>query len=336
MIFRKFTAIFIVVLTLFITYLNYSTVEAVHTLHNIYRELYYIPVLLGAVTYGLLGALLSYALVFSLYLPYVITTWPGSILNETNRLLPLLMQGIFAFIAGYLVDRERKHRIQSERDRSLAEIGRIATVIVHDLKNPLIAISGFAKRIKESRGNADKAVDVIINSAAQMEKIVASVLDFARPLRLERQLIDVREIVQHAEDSCKIKAEQKEVILSLDLPLHPVDAIIDSFHFERALENLVMNAIEASGRNQSVSIIMAQLKNKLTIKIMDNGSGMDDETLANVFVPFYTKKNGGTGLGMPIAKKIIEGHKGTIRIDSKTGQGTSITVELPYDREGGN
>jgi signal transduction histidine kinase len=133
-----------------------------------------------------------------------------------------------------------------------------------------------------------------------------------------------------------MKAEQKDVILSLDLPPHPVDTSIDGFHFERALENLVMNAIEASGRNQSVSIIMADLKNMMIIKISDNGPGMDAETIANAFVPFYTKKNGGTGLGMPIAKKIIEGHKGTIRIDSKAGQGTSITIELPFDADAKN
>ncbi len=336
MAFKKLTAVFIIMLTLFITYLHYSTAVAVHTLHNIYRELYYIPVLLGALAYGIAGALLAYLLVFILYLPYVIATWPGSILNETNRLLPLLIQGVFAFIAGYLVDRERRQRMQSERDRSLAEIGRIATVIVHDLKNPLIAISGFAKRLKEGRGHAGKAVDVIINSTAQMEMIVASVLDFARPLRLEIKRMDVREIVQRAGESCRIKAEQKEVILSLDLPTHPVSTSIDAFHFERALENLVTNAIEASGRNQNVSIAVAELKSTTIITITDKGSGMDAETLENVFVPFYTKKNDGTGLGMPIAKKIIEGHKGTIHIDSKTGQGTSITIEVPCDPEAKN
>ncbi len=332
---KKYTAILIVVFTLFITYLHYSTAVTVHALHNIYRELYYIPVLVGALAYGLTGALLSYALVFVLYLPYVIMTWPGSILNETNRLLPLLMQGLFAFIAGYLVDRERKQRIQAERDRNLADVGRIATVIVHDLKNHLIAISGFARRIKEGKGKTDAAAEVIMNSAEQMEKIVASVLDFARPLRLELTRSDVRDIVERAGDACRLKAEQKDVILSIDLPPEPVSRSIDGFHFERALVNLITNAIEASGGNQGVSIIMTADKKMLTIKITDNGSGMDDETLANVFIPFYTKKRGGTGLGMPIAKKIIEGHQGNIRINSKVGQGTVVTIELSYDAEAG-
>jgi two-component system sensor histidine kinase HydH len=336
MIVRKFTAIFIVVLILFITYLHYSSAPAVQTLHNIYRELYYLPVLLGALAYGLAGALLSYSLVFILYLPYVIMTWPGSILSETNRLLPLLMQCLFAFIAGYLVDRERQQRIRSERDRYLADIGRIATVIVHDLKNPLIAISGFAKRMKDGKGNTDKALEVIIDSAAQMEKTVVSVLDFARPLSLELKRMDIRENVKRAGDVCRIKAEQKNVVLSLDLPQEPVKRSIDSFHFERALVNLIANAIEASGGGQRVSVIMTAHKKKVTITITDNGPGMDAETLESAFIPFYTKKRGGTGLGVPIAKKIIEGHQGNIRIDSKKGEGTVVMVELPYDAKTGS
>ncbi len=331
---RKFTAVVIVVLTLCVTYLHYSTVVAVHTLHNIYRELYYIPVLLGALAYGLAGALLSYLLVFALYLPYVIATWPGSVLDETNRLLPLLLQGLFAFIAGYLVDREKKQRAQLEQDRYLADIGRIATVIVHDLKNPLTAIAGFAKRIKDGKGNTDKAAEVIIDSAERMEKIVASVLEFARPLQLEPKRLDIREVVRRAGDSCRMKAEQKDVLLSIDLPQEPVDTSIDSFHLERAMVNLVTNAIEASDRNQSVSIVLAADKKVITIKIRDRGPGMDRETLESVFIPFYTKKRGGTGLGMPIAKKIIEAHRGNIRIDSKAGQGTEVTIELSYEAEG--
>jgi two-component system, NtrC family, sensor histidine kinase HydH len=316
-----------------ITYLHYSTLSAMLTLHNIYRELYYIPVLIGALAYGLAGALLSYLLIFCLYLPYVIMTWPGSLLNETNRLLPLLLQGLFAVMAGYLVDRDRKQRTQLERDRFLVDVGRIATVIVHDLKNPLIAIEGFARRIKEGRGNTDTAVQVILNATAKMQKIVASVLDFSRPLQLDRKQADLRDIVKNAEESCRIKSEQGEVILSAEVPSVPVYTSIDSFHLERALINLITNAIEASGKKQMVSILLSAGKSMATIIIMDKGSGMDKSILENIFVPFYTKKRGGTGLGMPIVKKIIEGHQGEIHISSKSGRGTDVVIDLPLNNE---
>ncbi|HUI45403.1 MAG TPA: HAMP domain-containing sensor histidine kinase [Nitrospirota bacterium] len=328
---KKYASVFIVVLVGCITYLQYSTISPVRTLHNIYRELYYIPVFIGALTYGLAGALLSYLLIFCLYLPYVIMTWPGSLLNETNRLLPLLLQGLFAAMAGYLVDRDRKHRTQLERDRYLADVGRIATVIVHDLKNPLIAIEGFARRIKEGRGNTDTAAQVILNSSSKMQKIVTSVLDFSRPLQLDLKQADLRNIVKNAEESCRIKSEQREVILSADLPSVPICTGVDSFHLERALVNLIANAIEASGKEQRVSILLSAGNTMATIVITDKGLGMDKKILENIFVPFYTKKRDGTGLGMPIAKKIIEGHQGEIHIRSKPGRGTEVVIELPLD-----
>ncbi len=329
---KKYPAIFIVLLIGCITFLHYSTLSVMLTLHNIYRELYYIPVFIGALTYGLAGALLSYLLIFCLYLPYVIVTWPGSLLNETNRLLPLLLQGLFAVMAGYLVDRDRKQRAQLERDRYLVDVGRIATVIVHDLKNPLIAIEGFARRIKEGRGNTDAAAQVILNSASKMQKIVASVLDFSRPLQLDRKQADLRDIVKNAEELCRIKSEEREVTLSAELPSVPIYASIDSFHLERALVNLITNAMEASGKEQQVSIFLKADNTVATIVITDKGSGMDKKTLENIFVPFYTKKRDGTGLGMPIAKKIIEGHQGKIHINSKPGRGTEVVIELPFEK----
>ena len=260
-------------------------------------------------------------------------TWPGSLFNEANRLLPLLLQGLFAIMAGYLVDRDRKNSSQLERERYLAEIGRIATVIVHDLKNPLIAIEGFARRIKEGRGKTDTSAQVILNSAEQMQKIITSVLDFSRPLQLNPGEVDLRDIVKHAAEMCRIKAEQREVTLSVCLPSVPTYGSIDSFHLVRALVNLITNAIEASAKDQEVSILLETGNTMTMITVADKGSGMEKKTLENVFVPFYSNKRDGTGLGMPIAKKIIEGHRGTISISSKPGQGTEAVIRLPLDRK---
>ena len=233
-----------------------------------------------------------------------------------------------AFIAGYLVDREKTQRTQLEKNRHLAEIGRIAAVIVHDLKNPLIVIFGFAERIRIGKGKTDTAVEVIIDSAEKMQKIVNGVLDFAGPIQLERKEEDIRNIVRRGVDSCRMKAEQRGVVVSTDLPPAPVNMSVDSFHLERALVNLIANAIEASARDQSVVLNITSKKRLITIRIKDQGSGMDRATLENVFTPFYTKKRGGSGLGMPIAKKVIEGHEGKIEISSKPGQGTEVTIEL--------
>jgi signal transduction histidine kinase len=327
---KYFSGIAIAALILFITYLHYSTAHGILPLHGIYRELYFIPLLFGALRFGLKGTLITYLLITVLYVPYIFMSWTGVFISELNRLLDILILGLFAFLAGFLIDRDRMHREQLQRDHYLANIGQVATTIVHDLKNPLVTILGFARRIKEGKGKTDTAVQEIIDSAENMQKIVHDVLDFAKPLQLELKEDDIKNVIKRAYEFCKVKAEGQGVTISTNLPSKPVNVAVDSFHLERAIANLITNAIEASHKGQNIMVDVIPEKYYLAIRIKDEGSGMDKETLENIFIPFYSKKSGGTGLGMPIAKKIIEGHQGRIYVDSKPGRGTEITMRLPY------
>ena len=319
--------------TLLIGYLHYSTSPENYILHEIQTQLHYIPLLLAALVFGLRGAVLTFAALTVVYLPYFFIIWKYPFFS-TNRLLLILLSGFFAFVvaclAGFLVDRERRHREQSEKNRYLAGIGRVATTIVHDLKNPLLTILGFTKRIRDGKGNMDNALQAITDSARNMQRIVNDVLDFAKPIRLTFKEEDVRGIINRACVFCKTTAERQKVTLSTDLPEEPLNALIGGAHMERAIINIISNAIDASGKGEKVTVAAAHGKNGLIIRIKDYGSGMDRETLDNIFVPFYTKKPVGTGLGMPIAKKIIEGHQGRIDIATQMGVGTEMIIELPY------
>lgn len=327
---RRHVSLLIGIFVLFITYLHYSTLPEIYSFHDVYKEFYYIPIFLGALAFGLRGALLIYLYVFIFELPFVIEGWTGAFASEVSRLFHLGLQGLFAIFAGYLVDRERKTREQTEKERDLARIGEVATAIVHDLKNPIITILGFSKRIKDGRGDAGEAIDIIIDSALTMQKIVQGVLDFSKPLRLTLKQEDIREVTAKACHSCEETAGGEGVNLLTRVPASPVYAEVDSFHMERALMNLISNAIEASGRGQDVNVGTVPGKNTLTITIADQGPGMDRETMENIFTPFYTKKKEGTGLGMPIAKKVIDAHKGKIYVFSKPGEGTEVRIKLPY------
>ncbi len=333
---KKYYIVIIVVSALFITYLHYWTTPENHILHNIQTELHYIPLLLGAIVFGLRGAVLTFIFITLLYLPYFITSWSDSVLSVINRLLHILLSGLISALAGFLVDRERRQRRQSEKDRYLADIGRVATTIVHDLKNPLITIMGFARRIKERKGDIDQAVQAIIESAGNMQRMVFDVLDFSKPIRLTLGEEDIGSIINRACDSCKTRAESERVALSVDLPDKPLKLLIDGFHMERAIVNLINNAIDASREGGEVRISAVYDKDALILRIKDHGTGMNRETLEKIFIPFYTTKRVGTGLGMSIVKKIIEGHQGTIRINSQLGAGTEAVIELPYESTGGN
>lgn len=329
MVFRKYITIIIVSLTVAITYMHYSAAAADHIIHDIYREFYYIPVIISALVFGLKGAVMTYLLILILYLPYILITWTGVFIVEINRLLHLLLLGLIAIFAGVFIDRDKKQREQIERERHLASIGKIAATIVHDLKNPLITIIGFAKRISEGKNKTESAADLIMESALKMQKIVNDVLDFSKPVQLHRKTEDMRDVVSRTCDLCKAKAENEDIRLSVRLPDSPLEAEIDSFQLERALTNIINNAIEASGKGQGIDIDSMREKDRIVISIKDRGKGMDRETLENIFIPFYTKKAEGTGLGMSIAKNIIEGHGGKIHIYSRKDFGTEVKIELP-------
>ena len=252
---NKYSVPVISALTILISYLHYSTVVSIHALLGIYTELYYIPVLLGALFFGLMGAIGTFIFVLVLYLPYVFLNLTGTFLSE--RLLALFFIGMFAVLTGTFIDRERRYREQFERDRYLMGLGQAATTIVHDLKNPLITIMGFAKRIMEKKENNDTDIQVIIESAEVMQKIVFDVLDFAKPIMLEIKTHDIRDIVTKSFEACKLKADENGTLLSLDLPSQSVMAEVDGFRVERALSNLINNAIEASGKGQHVRISMS-------------------------------------------------------------------------------
>ena len=329
---KKYYIAVIVITTSLITFLHLSIFQKQFP-HIVLEELYYIPLLFGALFFGLKGAILAYLFTSLLYLPFFFGNWTTSFLSIVNRLLHILFSGVFSILAGYLVDRGRRYQKELEKEQYLAGIGQVATTIVHDLKNPLIVILGFAKRIRDGKGNIDTATQAITDSAQQMQKIVHDVLDFARPLQMKTKEEDIKTIINLAYDSCKTKAEETGVILSADIPDGLIPIEMDGVYMQRALINLVNNAMEASGKGQDVVISASAEKNHLIIKIKDNGSGIDKETINSIFTPFYSKKIGGTGLGMPIAEKIIKGHQGKIHINSHPGKGTEITIELPTDKE---
>lgn len=162
-----------------------------------------------------------------------------------------------------------------------------------------------------------------------MQHIVHDVLDFAKPMQLSRNTEEVNALVRQAVDSCRTRAEDAGVTLTVELPDRSFCIDMDRVQMQRALVNLINNAVEASDSGQRVEVAVVPGTAFLRIVIRDRGPGMDRETVEAAFNPFFTRKSGGTGLGMSIARKIIESHDGRIIVDSRPGKGTTITIKLP-------
>jgi signal transduction histidine kinase len=326
---KKYYIILIVGSTLLITGLHYVIPQERPHL-TIFEELYYMPILVAAVIFGMRGSLLTFALASLSYLPFFFGAWAGpSQLEFLDRLFHLIFSGVFAVFAGFLIERDWRRREELGKERYLAGVGRAAAEIIHDLKSPLIAISGFAARIKEGKGEAARAAQMIIETAQTIEKTAAGILGFAKPADLDLKEEDVAALIKKVCDTCLEKARKSEIKLSADMPPEGLRASMDSLQMQRALTNLVDNAIDASEEGQTVNVRTMVEGNYLIVRVVDHGSGMDKETLENLFTPFYSRKSQGTGLGLATAKKIVDLHRGAILVKSRPGAGTEITVRLP-------
>jgi len=294
--------------------------------HFVLSELYYLPLILGVLRLDLKGVIATYLFVSAAYL---LGAWVTALPQPACRILHLVFSGLVVLLAAILVDRLKKRHLQTEQERYFSGIGQVATVIVHDLKNPLISIQGFARRIQEGKGDTALAALTITKSAQVMQRIVNDVLEFARPVRLNPKQGDLRQSIQRSCETCWTKAEERGVKLIVKLPTEPVMSDIDSYQLERALVNLIDNSVDASCHGGDVIVTATAGKNKIAITIKDHGEGMAQETLDNLFTLTYTTKNEGTGFGVPISKKIIEAHGGTIRVSSKVHSGTEVFIGLP-------
>jgi signal transduction histidine kinase len=216
----------------------------------------------------------------------------------------------------------------TERAKSLEGIG---SKVAHELKNPLSAIKGLVQLLK--RGASDdksrERLGVICSEVTRMEGILRDYLSFSRPLEdLKPQPVELGAL---ADDVCSVLEARAEVAgISLQRSGGAARVLGDPRRLKEALLNFVSNAIEATPRLGAVEVAIAiDSGNDARIEIRDTGKGMSVEELARVGTPFFTTREGGTGLGVVLARAVIEQHGGDVTYASDAGRGTRVTVRLP-------
>jgi signal transduction histidine kinase len=227
----------------------------------------------------------------------------------------------------------RFQREMSQRER-LASLGRLSTVIAHEVRNPLMIIKASLHTL--GRANVDAttvkdAVRDIDEEVARLNQVVNEVLDFARPIRFDLAQADVNALCRDAAAAARASGPGPDVSLTLDGSV--VTVMTDAERLRMALVNLMVNARHAvDGTSKSpVECSSHTTGHRVCIEIRDRGAGIPPDVLPHIFDPYFTTKRGGTGLGLPIAKNIIEGLGGTIAVSSAPGRGTDVRIELPVD-----
>lgn len=226
---------------------------------------------------------------------------------------------------------ERKRNEEVLQSKSLASIGEMAAVLAHEIKNPLAGISGAIEVLRESMKPGDQrreVMEAILGQVKRLDHAVRQLLMLSKPWKPEKQLCDLRELVQDLSSSAK---EQK-IFAQVDFVFKGIKSSkvpVDPSFLEQVLWNLLHNAVEAMSEGGEICYTFGQEPGFATIIVADKGCGIPPEFQDQLFRPFFTTKTRGTGLGLPICKKIMDAHAGSITISSEVDRGTEVTLRFP-------
>ncbi len=214
----------------------------------------------------------------------------------------------------------------------VAALGRAAAEVAHEVKNPLAGLLLYSLHLRDmlEKPSPEVAlVDKIVDTINHLNRRIEHILGFARPLSLTAQSGNLNQIINDILELLRsqVTANQIEVRLSLDE--QNASWMIDESSMRGALMNLIVNAIEAMPGGGTLSIDSKWTEETLQLEITDTGGGIADDQIKKIFEPFYTTKEQGLGLGMPYAKKIVEEHGGSVSLNTRSGEGTTIRITLP-------
>jgi len=237
---------------------------------------------------------------------------------------------------GILRDITTVKQLQKElrEKENLALIGEVVSSIAHSLSNPLNIISGNADYLLLNK-SADQPeyeeLKTIVEETTRITKSLRGLLNFSRPIVVEKTKTDVNKLVDDIIARSKYSIGKKDVVIKRVFDKDLPHIKVDKAQIDEVITNLVVNAIQAFTAPGEVIVKTKTNSNSIYIEVTDNGPGIPKENFEKIFRPFYSSKGygKGTGLGLSIVKRIITEHGGSVMVRSQVGKGTTFTISLP-------
>jgi len=274
--------------------------------------------------------------------PLVVQKGPtGALVIETGRGIEpteddLEVLALFSSQAASAV--RTTHELERLRSGALAALGRMATEVAHELKNPLAGLRLYARHLEqrmEKAGDADGTglAQKITSTVDHLAAVVQEITAFGRPPELHRAPTSLHALLDECLGFAQARCELPGIEIARAYDAACPDAMLDARELRKAFLNLVINGLESlrEGGRLSVSTAYSADTHTVTIVIEDTGHGMSEETLSRIFDLFFTTKPQGTGLGMALARSVIDLHGGALTIHSALGKGTRVTIRLPLE-----
>jgi two-component system sensor histidine kinase HydH len=223
---------------------------------------------------------------------------------------------------------------EMERRESLSALGNMAAAVAHEIRNPLNAVSMGLQRLRVEFAPAEadeyrRLLELVQGEVRRLNTIVEEFLSLARPPSLKPESVRVPDLVDEVVRLVEAEAEASRVAIERAIPdtLPPLEA--DRDRLKQVLLNLTLNAIQAMPHGGALTLGAAVADGGLTLTVTDTGSGIPRELVPRVFDPYVTTKTKGLGLGLTIARRIVEAHGGSVAVESQPGHGTCFRISLP-------
>ena len=263
-----------------------------------------------------------------------------------NKVIPLevsatLMNDENGMFLGYVLlfkdlSEVRSLRKEIARNQRLASVGRLAAGVSHEIRNPLSSIKGFATYFKERYHDIpenQQISNLMIQEVDRLNRVVGQLHEFARPITISKKPIKVKTFLKDSLKLIERQALEENIKIQTDLAPEIDEVLIDPDRISQVLLNLYLNAVESmkNGGNLFVMLLKNKEKKGVEIRVSDTGTGISEDDLTHIFDPYFTTKASGTGLGLAIVHNIIDAHEGEIKVESRLGLGTTVTILLPYN-----
>jgi signal transduction histidine kinase len=221
------------------------------------------------------------------------------------------------------------------KKEQLAVVGELAAVIAHEVRNPLAIIANAGAGLRKqaiSREDHDVLLAILDEETSRLNRLVTDLLRYARPVNVQRSNIAIGDVLERA--LALANTEAKTIRMDLRMEAHDARLWGDANLLRQVFDNLIDNAVQAMGSSGTLTIRVRtdhrDGSDGLGVDIIDTGEGMDTQVRSRALDPFFTTRPSGTGLGLAIVDRIVEAHGGHLAIDSRAGEGTTVTVFLPH------
>jgi len=313
--------------------------------HDLHRALFLLPIIYAGLAFRVWGAIGASFVFLCIVLPRTFySPYAEPVLRPLLFVLVTAFVGVLTAVLMDRIDEEREiiRRLKESREQlihaeKLTSLGQLAASIAHEINNPLAGVLTYTKLLeKKLAGDTfrkEEALDYLSKMESEVSRcsrIIRNLLDFSRQTEPRFRLVDINQVLEQVLAMVGHQAQMQKVEVVKEFSSSVPEVMADFDQLQQVFTNLTLNAIQAMSGGGKLTLRTSVANGQVRVDIHDTGCGISKENLSKLFTPFFTtkEKGKGVGLGLAVVRRIIERHKGEIKVQSEVGKGTTFSLYL--------